>query len=100
MGGFDDMFDPVETISNLRIELEEITNKFNDLETAYLYTQNERVQMVFAIRELKIFRDEYRAALEKEAWELIEKQADKKFAEWVKKYHDIEQVKVEATLQP
>ena len=56
--------------------------------------------MVFAYREAKILQDEYREALEKEAWELIEKQADKKFAEWVKKYHDIEQVKVEATLRP
>jgi hypothetical protein len=97
---FNDFFDPVEEINNLKIELEEMRNKFNELETAYLYTQNERVQMVFAIRELKIFRDEYRAALEKDAWELIEKQADKKFAEWVKKYHDIEQVKIEATLRP
>ena len=56
--------------------------------------------MVFAIREAKIIVDEYRAALEKEAWELIEKEADKKFVEWVKKYHDIDQVKIEAKLQP
>ena len=97
---FSDFFDPVEEINNLKIELEEMTNKFKELETAYLYTQNERVQMVFAYREAKILQDEYREALEKEAWELIEKQADKKFAEWVKKYHDIEQVKVEAKLQP
>ena len=42
----------------------------------------------------------YREALEKEAWELIENQADKKFAEWIKNYHNIEQVKIEATLRP
>ena len=76
MPDFDDLFNPAETISNLRIELEEMTNKFNELETTYLYTQNERVQMVFAIREMKIHRDEYLAALEKEAWELIEKEAE------------------------
>jgi 16S rRNA C967 or C1407 C5-methylase (RsmB/RsmF family) len=100
MPDFSDFFCPEEEIHNLKIELEELKNKFDELETAYLYTQNERVQMVFAIREMKIHRDEYRAALEKEAWELIEKEADKKFVEWVKKYHDIDQVKIEATLQP
>jgi hypothetical protein len=97
---YDDMFDPEQEIHNLKIELEEISDKFDELETAYLYTQNERVKMVFACREAKILQDEYREALEKEAWELIEKQADKKFAEWIKKYHDIEQVKIEATLRP
>ena len=97
---YDDMFDPEQEIHNLKIELEEITKEKDELETAYLYTQNERVKMVFAYREAKILQDEYRAALKKEAWEVIEKQADKKFAEWIKKYHDIEQVKVEATLRP
>ena len=97
---FSDFFDPVEEINNLKIELEEMTNKFTLVDAAYLHTQNERIQMIFAIRELKIFRDEYREALEKEAWELIEKEADKKFSVWVKKYHNIEQIKVEATIQP
>jgi len=97
---YDDMFDPKQEIHNLKIELEEITDKFDELENAYLYTQNERVKMVFAYREAKILQDEYREALEKEAWELIEKNADKKFTEWVKAYHNIEQVKIEATLRP
>ena len=97
---YDDMFDPEQEIHNLKIELEEITDKFDELETAYLYTQNERVKMVFAYRESKILQDEYREALEKEAWELIEKQAEKKFAEWIKNYHNIEQIKVEAKLRP
>ena len=97
---FSDFFDPVEEINNLKIELEEMTNKFKELETAYLYTQNERVKMVFAYREAKILQDEYREALKEEEWQLIEKQADKKFAEWIKDYHNINQVKIEATLRP
>jgi hypothetical protein len=99
---FEDIYTLEGENKQLRIELEEITKKYDELETAYLYThtQNERVKMVFAYREQKILQDEYRKALEKEAWELIEKQADKKFTEWIKKYHDIEQVKIKATIQP
>jgi uncharacterized protein YdiU (UPF0061 family) len=97
---FEDIISLESENIQLRLDLEKLTEEKELLENAFLYSQNERVKMVFAFRELKILRDEYREALEKEAWELIEKQADKKFAEWVKKYHDIEQVKVEATLRP
>ncbi len=65
-----------------------------------MYLQNERIKMINAYREAKILQDEYRATLKKEEWELIEKEADKKFAKWIKNHHNIEQVKVEATLQP
>ena len=98
------MFEDIISLENenrqLKIDLEKLKEEHDLLENAFLYSQSERVGLVFACREAKILQDEYREALEKEAWELIEKQADKKFAEWIKNYHDIEQVKIEAKLRP
>ena len=97
---YDDMFDLNEENKQLKLELEEVKTEKDVLHLTYMFLQDERMDMIYAYREAKIILDEYETALKDEVWQPIKKNADKKWTEWIKDKHNIEKIKVAATIKP
>ena len=62
--------------------------------------QKQRQELSFLLKEAAFFMDEFKKNVPEETFNKCEKEADKRFTDWVKEQFEIDQVSVDVTLKP
>ena len=97
---FDDLFDPVEEIHNLKIEIEELKQEIQNHKGLSNVILKQRQNLSYLLKEASFFMHEFENAMSEDDFKKCEKAANKKYEAWLRKEFEIDQVSVDVSLKP
>ena len=97
---FDDLFDPVEKIHNLKIEIEELKQEIQDHKGLSNVILKQRQDLSYLLKEASFYMKEFENAMSEDDFKKCETAGKKAYEEWLKKEFEIDKVNVNVALKP
>ena len=97
---FEDIISLESENKQLRIDNEEMAQEVKELYGMTNILQKQRMELSYLLKEASLFMAEFKEHVAEDIFKKCEKNADKKYQDFIKEKFEIDQVKVKAKIKP